>query len=122
MLLPKLGFSLPCNGHNIRLSCLVMTTTETPAPPIRLTHKKFLPWQLLRDDCYAPEAFALRAWSTAVQTGNQTRGQGYQKLKRWLEDNDMVVDYRRDDGGFCFVPRDPKIDDPDLPVRRPPSV
>lgn len=85
-----------------------------------LSHKRFIPWRLTRADSYDAIAGALRAWSTMAQGGELDRHQRqrYNALRAHLEATNRVVDYDRS-RGFELVPRDPAVDDPDLPIRRP---
>lgn len=91
-----------------------------PVSGERLSHKRFLPWEVSRDHLWDSVARALRAWSResqGVELNPRERGQ-VNRLRDFLAETDRVVKYSWDEG-FTLVPRDPTIDDPELPIRRP---
>lgn len=87
----------------------------------RMNHKRFLPWELTRADSYDGIASALRAWSKQDQGAslNARERNLVRDLMKHVTKHSRVVKYDRR-VGFTLVPRVPEIDDPDLPIRRPP--
>lgn len=90
--------------------------------PRRLSHKRFIPWMLAPQHQMDRIAEALRQWSKEEQGGEVAKPQQYglNRLRSHLARHDMVVDYTREHG-FVLIPRDPEVDDPALPIRRPPD-
>lgn len=97
--------------------------------PRRLQHKKYIPWSVSRAHAHDGIARALRAMSGEEQgVPLDPRSTLYQvrNLREILAETDRkaphgwVVDYNSDEG-FFLVPRKPSIDDPSLPIRRPPT-
>lgn len=87
-----------------------------------LSHKKYMPWELHRSHAWTEVRMALVAWSKEAQGVELDRReqQRLRKLRDHLTKYDVVVDYDRDTiNGWSLVPRDPKIDDPDMPIRQP---
>lgn len=92
-----------------------------PLTGSRLRHDRLLPWRpLAPEHTYHPIAKALRLWSREMQGGTLTEKelQSLRRLRDFITPRDLVVQYSEDEG-FTLVPRDPAIDDPELPIRRP---
>lgn len=86
----------------------------------RLSYKDMVPWQLAGADAWHGIPAALRAWSKERQNVPLTQPEEsrLRQLRDHLAKHDRVVHYTRD-GGWALVPRDPKRDDPALPILRP---
>lgn len=92
-----------------------------------LSHKEFVPWELTKEDSWDMIARGLRSWSMVAQGHDLTSSSQRTCLRRLrihLEKYDRVVAYDRRQAlltgiGWKLVPRDPAIDDPDMPIRRP---
>lgn len=95
----------------------------TPQSQPRMSHRELIPWEInSKERAHVDHGirFGLRAWSKERQGAELTRSERSQlnTLRRHLAYHGRVVDYSRDEG-WKLVPRDPAIDDPDLPIRRP---
>jgi DNA-binding CsgD family transcriptional regulator len=85
-----------------------------------MSHKQWIPWELNAADAHDSVAKRLREYST-IQQGGKLQPQAKQRLEKFiafLTEEDVVVDYNREDG-FRLRRRDPALDaDGDI-IRRP---
>lgn len=95
--------------------------TETSARRKPLSHKKYIPWSLPRKRSWDSIAGALRACSTVAQGHPLNKQQTWEmsSLLEHLDKYDRVVGYDKRNDRWMLLRRDPTVDDPSMPIRRP---
>lgn len=86
-------------------------------------HKDMLPWTVTAYDNGDPLAYRLREYDT-IRKGGDVKPEVRRRVQRFVADLaelDAVLDYNRDEG-WLTRRRDPRLDDPDDIIRRPPAA
>lgn len=99
---------------------MVDQKTEAARASDRFSHKEIIPWAVRRADAWDVIGRALRAISKRRQGGalSGEEQRNADELTRILEKNNLVVDYDSVEG-WITRERDPKVDEPGFPIRRP---